>query len=91
MKKTAYIISYDLNNPGQNYENVLRVIKSYNAWARLGGSAYIVITTSTAVEIRDSILKEMDSNDQLFVGNIQPPAAWFGLGDEVSNWIKNNL
>ncbi len=89
--RQTYIISYDLNSAGQNYEDVLRIIKEHWGWARLGGSAYIVITEKSAVEIRDNLMAVMDSNDQLFVGVIKAPAAWFGLGDEVSDWLKKNL
>ena len=89
--RTAYIVSYDLNTPGQNYESILKVIKNYSGWARLGGSSYIILADETADQIRDSISNEMDSNDQLFVGVVKAPAAWYGLGDEVSNWLKNNL
>lgn len=88
---TTYIVSYDLISPGQNYENVHRVIKDYPAWARLGGSAYIILTNETAVQIRDKINSVMDGNDQIFVAAINAPAAWFGLGDEVSEWLMNNL
>lgn len=89
--RRAYIISYDLNKAGQNYENVLKEIKSHGPWARLGGSAYIIITSKSAAAIRDGIMAVMDSNDQLFVGVIKAPAAWFGLSEEVSDWLKKNL
>ena len=53
----TFIISYDLHNPGQNYESLLKKIKSYSGWARLGGSAYVIISSNTAVEIRDNLLE----------------------------------
>ena len=87
----AYIISYDLSNPGQKYEELLKRIKSYPKWARLGGSAYIIITPQTHVQIRDNLKTNLDSNDKLFVGVVTAPAAWVNLGDEVSQWINNNL
>jgi len=87
----VYIISYDLSSPGQNYERVLKAIKANNAWARLGGSSYVVISNNTEVQIRDLIMNEMDTNDKLFVGILKAPAAWYGLGDEVSDWLKKNL
>lgn len=37
-----YIVSYDLVVPGQKYDELLSLIKSERAWARLGGSAYLV-------------------------------------------------
>lgn len=89
--KKAYIISYDLRIPGQNYETLIARIKEYGKWARLGGSAYIIITERTAVEIRDYLIQPLDSNDKLFVGTLNAPAAWNGLPEDVSNWLRNNL
>ncbi|HNT26562.1 MAG TPA: SinR family protein [bacterium] len=87
----AYIISYDLKDPGKNYEKLLHIIKGYENWARLGGSAYIIITTKTPVEVRDSLNKALDNNDKLYVGLVKAPAAWQGMPDEVSTWLRNNL
>lgn len=89
--RRAYIISYDLSSPGRIYEELLKRIKTSYAWARLGGSAYVIITDSTAVQIRDYLQGALDPNDKLFVGVLNAPAAWVGLGDEVSNWLRNNL
>jgi hypothetical protein len=89
--KQAYIITYELHNPGQNYEELLRRIKSYGTWARLGGSEYIIISTQTAVQIRDYLVGALDYNDSLFVGTLIAPAAWRGMSEQVSNWILNNL
>jgi len=89
--RRAYIISYDLSKPGQNYEALLKKIKTHHAWARLGGSAYIVLSDNTAAQIRDDLTQALDKNDKLFVGAINAPAAWIGLGDEVSQWLRNDL
>ena len=63
--RRAFIISYDLSNPGRNYVELLKRIKSSYAWARLGGSAYIIITDSSAVEIRDYLQLALDRNDEV--------------------------
>lgn len=89
--RRAYIITYELHRPGQNYEELLRRIKSYGTWARLGGSEYIIVSTQTAVQIRDYLNGAIDDNDSLFVGTLIAPAAWHGMTEEVSNWIRNNL
>lgn len=86
----CYIITYDLVNPGRNYEGLLQRIKAYHGWARLGGSSYLIMTDQTAIQIRDNLLEILDSTDKLYVGLMGDTAAWFGLGDEVSNWIRNN-
>ena len=87
----TYIISYDLNTPGKNYEDLLKKIKAYTSWAKLGGSAYIIVTERTAVEIRDNLKSSLDSNDKLFVGVLKAPAAWTSLSDEVSKWVINHV
>jgi len=81
------IVSYDLVNPGQNYERLLQLIKAHSGWARLGGSAYLIQTEATPAEVRDKLKAVLDKNDKLYVGVSPPPSAWYGLSDEVSKWI----
>lgn len=90
MKNPLYIISYDLSNPGRNYEALLKAIKQNRAWARIGQSAYLVVTAETASELRDSLTKVLDANDKIYVSLLGSSAAWIGLSEDVSNWIKNN-
>lgn len=89
--RSAYIVYYDLTSAGTNYERVLERIKANPGWARLGGSAYVVISDRSAVEIRDEIHSAMNEKDKLYVGVISAPAAWAGMTDEVSEWLKKNL
>lgn len=84
------IVSYDLVNPGQNYELLLQAIKSFGGWARLGGSAYLIATSLTPVEVRDRLVPLLAWDDHLFVGMATAPSAWRGLPDDVSNWILQN-
>src|SRR3546814_5478189 len=66
-RMAAYIICYDLTNPGRNYQNLYEKIKSYGTWARVTESNWVIVTTKTAVQIRDDLLTVLDSNDRLFV------------------------
>jgi hypothetical protein len=84
------IVSYDLVRPGQNYESLLRLIKSYSSWARLGGSAYLIFTDSPPVQVRDHLASVLDPNDRIFVGVAPAPSAWRGLPEDVSSWIQAN-
>ena len=84
------IISYDLSNPGRNYEDLVKKIKAYGYWARLGGSAYLIVTADTPVTVRDNLKTVLDSNDSLFVGTCPRPSAWAGMSEEVANWILTN-
>lgn len=84
------IVTYDLVNPGQNYEKLLQKIKAYTSWARLGGSSYLIATNDTIVQVRDTLIKVLDRNDKLFVGTCPVPSAWYGLPEDVSKWILEN-
>lgn len=86
-----YIVTYDLIEPGQKYDDLLNLIKSEPAWARLGGSAYLVDSKEEAVALRDKYKRALDNNDKLYVGIVKAPAAWVGMPEEVSKWIKDHL
>ena len=91
MPMKTYIVSYDLFAPGQKYEKLIELIKSEFAWAKIGYSAFIVKSNASHTELRDRYKQVLDSNDKLFVGAVSAPAAWYGLSDEVSKWLNNNL
>lgn len=84
------IITYDLFEPGKNYEHLLKRIKSYGEWAKLGGSSYLIHTDKAPKEVRDYLMAALDSGDKLFVGVAASPCAWRGLTEEVSNWIHSH-
>lgn len=88
--RLVLIVSYDLVNPGQNYDRLVRLVKEYPGWARLGGSAYLILTDATPVQVRGHLQQALDLNDKLFVGVAPAPSAWVGLPDDVSNWILEN-
>ena len=84
------IVSYDLHRPEQNYDKLLQKIRAYGSWAKLGGSAYLIITSQTVTQVRDNLGSVLDSNDSLFVGTCPVPSGWKGLSEEVSKWILEN-
>ena len=86
-----YIVSYDLRPPTQRYNSLEECIKSCSKWAYVCESTYLIKTEETAAQVRDALGVYIDGNDKLFVGTISAPAAWKGLPQEVSEWIKNNL
>lgn len=86
-----YIVTYDLMEPDQKYDKLLDLIKAEPAWARLGGSSYLVDSDETAVALRDKFKLALDSNDKLYVGVAKAPAAWTGMPDSVTKWIKDHL
>lgn len=88
----AFIIYYNLSQPGSNYEKLTSIIRiTYKSWAQLGNFSYLVLTDKNHAEVRDTLAKVLYKDDSLFVGKISAPAAWFNLDSQVSNWILSNL
>lgn len=90
---SVYIVTYDLINESDStsYQQLLQLIKSEGIWAKLGGSSYLIESDSSPVELRDKFKEALDKDDKLYVGQVIAPAAWYGLPDEVTKWIKEKL
>ena len=88
---SAYIITYDLSQPGRNYADLYARIRSYGTWATITESSWAIVTEQSPVAVRDHLSPALDSNDMLFVSTLGGSAAWLGLSDEISDWLKKNL
>lgn len=85
----CFLITFDLKNPGLNRDKLITAIKTA-PWVRLSNNAYAIVTTKSAAEIRDILLSNLYQGDTLYVGQLDNHAAWYGLSDEVSNWLRSN-
>ena len=86
----AYVISYDLNKPGQNYNQLYEAIKRNcpTHWRCLD-STWIVDYSNGATQLRDNLTPYIDSNDKLLVARLSNEAAWYGFNTNGSAWLKN--
>ena len=87
----AYIVSYDLHKQGQNYDCIIKKLEAYPSHWHMQQSVWIVVTNDNASKIRDNLAPCLDSNDKLFVGKLSGEAAWKGLSDKGSKWLKEVL
>ena len=63
----AYLISYDLDKPGQSYERVIARLKQHGA-VRVLLSQWALRTTWSAVQLRDDLQANgIDASDRLLV------------------------
>ena len=84
-------ISYDLKNPGQNYERVITAIKGLGSWAKVQYSLWYVSTSYTAKQAADIVRRAQDTNDTLIVIDAtNNDAAWYGLDQKVSDFLQQN-
>ncbi len=82
-------ISYDLYQPGQNYEAVIGAIKNLGDWANIHKSFWYVKSTLTAAQACDAVWKVCDANDKLYVVDASNnTAAWHNLSDDRAKFIR---
>jgi len=84
-------VSYDLYNPGQDYEKVIEAIKSLGNWAKVQKSFWYVKSNYTASDAVKVVWAAMDANDSLIVVDAtNNNASWQNLTPEVSKFIKDH-
>ena len=87
----TYIVTYDLHKSGQNYECLSKKLKAYGTYFHIQGSVWIIVTSSTAKEVRDNLKPCLDGNDKLLVVKSANVGAWFGYNHSDSKWLNDNL
>lgn len=86
----VYQISYDLRKQ-RNHSALCERIRSYKTFCHALESSWIILTEQGAAEIRDYLAPAMKRDDGLLVTRLQGEAAWRELGDELNQWLKNQL
>ncbi len=90
----VYQINYDLRK-NRDYSSLFKKIESYGTWARPLESCWIIATTQSASQVRDSLASVLDSDDGLLVTRLSGEAAWRGLDNEQASemtiWLKQQL
>lgn len=87
----VYIVTFELTHNNRDYTRLYDLIKQDGSWACLGSSSYLIESDLSPVEIRERVKQGLYSGDSLYVGKVDVPAAWTGLSNEVTSWIKEKL
>ena len=88
----VYMITYDLNSEGQNYDDVINAIKdaSTGAWCTYWKSSYLIKSNLSVQQVTDRITPHLDSNDRLLVIEVkQNYQGW--LTDKQWKYIRENI
>jgi CRISPR-associated endonuclease Cas2 len=87
-----FLISYDLDVPGQKYQDLRNAIANLGEFAHVQDSVYMVETSLDAKEIKQLLVKIIDKNDRLLIIGITSPfepANLQGLTeDRVRGWLS---
>lgn len=78
-----YIVTYDLNNSGKNYEGLIGAIKKMD-YCPLLKSAWLVKTSSSATSIYNSLAPFFDKDDRILVAEINSNHMGFLSADAVA-------
>ncbi len=75
---SAYLISYDLDKPGQDYGKLIDAIKKFTG-AKLLFSGWLVSTAWTSQQVYDYLAPFIDRNDRLFIVQLTGVANWWNV------------
>ncbi len=88
---SVFIVSYDLRQPGRNYQPLYDRLSGWGAIAVLQ-SVWAIKANTTSEELRNDLLSRMDANDGLLVATTTN-AAWNNLigqtGQNLKRWIES--
>ena len=85
-----YMVSYDLNRPGQDYKTVTDRIESLGTWCHYLGSTYLVKSSLNLDSFSDRITSVADSSDRFIVVEVNGPIKGWLSNDQWA-WIHSNL
>ena len=89
---TVHWVNYDLNKAGQNYDELITYLKSHDGWAKPLRSSFFVKTSLSVSQLRDGILRHIDSTDDVVVVQVDGQLwATFGISTELTDWLQKNL
>ncbi len=80
------LVSYDLKQPGRNYKPLYDYFEQFNRCHGLE-SEWLVETTKTTAQVRDDLMRLVDSNDILFVNRLAHD--WGAYNYPCATWLND--
>lgn len=85
-----YLITYDLTSPGRDYDELIDFLEeSYGKDGHVLGSVWLVSSTQSVAELRDAVMRFLDSNDRLLVVKLSGSWATKNL-KKAADWLKSD-
>ena len=86
----CYIIIFALKAPILNKKKLIEGIQSSQNWAKINESTFVITASLSAEEIRNQLLNLIYEGDKIYVSLLGDAAAWYGLDEQVSDWLRTN-
>lgn len=80
------LVTYDLKQPGRNYEPVFTYLKRFTYCKGLE-SVWLLDTTNSTATVRDGLKACVDANDVIFVTRLQQE--WASLNYGCAEWLND--
>jgi len=90
--KKAYFITYDLNSPEQNYDDVISTIKEHiaGAWCSYWKSSFLITSRLTPNEMLERLKPYLDKDDRFIaIEVVDNKGVW--LTRKQWNFINENI
>lgn len=86
-----FLVSYDLNTPGQNYSALYKELERYPAYWHYINSTWIIYSDKTAIDIAKHLRRFIDDNDQLIVVILGNDWASINFPSNYNDWLLSHL
>lgn len=81
-----YLVAYDLNEPGKNYDRLVTVLEKFNH-CHAQQSLWFVEAKGPTRALRDALVPHVDKTDRLFVDEI---GEWAGFNMPIcGKWLND--
>lgn len=85
----VYLITYDLNSPGQKYDELYETIKNFGDWAHFFTSVWFVHTNMDINQMRDKLMSVIDKNDTFFINLVDDYSGY--SDEELWEWLEKRI
>ncbi|WP_426041488.1 hypothetical protein [Brevundimonas sp. TWP2-3-4b1] len=71
-----FLITYDLCQPGRNYDNLYALLRDSWKASKIAESVWLAELKGPAPNVRDFIVRSVDTNDRVAVIELRQPFDW---------------
>jgi hypothetical protein len=87
---SVYLVTYQLNSPGQEYQDLYDAIEAYDHINPIN-SVYFIDAEPGAPEVKDELKQYIDSNDSLIVIEVNSHWGMTGVSSDHGDWIRDRI
>ena len=86
----VYLVSYDLNQPGQDYSRIIKAIAAQGAYIQVLKSAWLLRSSAQVLQVGDALKAHIDASDRLLVSEVTANhRGW--LDQRCVEWLQQHL